>query len=159
VKLLAIDPGSYRTGIALYEDQQLIYLETLEGSAFTPLGRRLGVASQLCYHIKNADQVIMEEPFLQGKANTGMQRLLGMIELMAGETIQTIHPMTLKKKLGFGGKDKLEVALAAGELLGSRDEKELLARSIARDAWDETDAAAIGIIHLTYKKETDHHAL
>lgn len=148
MRLLAIDPGSNKCGIAFYENGILKNLETFISIAKTPLERRLVIATLLFNAVKSSDAVICEEPFLQGRANTGMQRLLGMIEFMAGRTIQMIHPMTVKKLIAPGFKEKIDVALAAGKLLKTAKEKELLASAISREAFDETDAAAIGLTYL-----------
>ncbi len=85
---------------------------------------------------------------MQGKANISMQRVLGGLEFIMTPMMSYIHPMTLKSQLGSGSLDKLEVALAAGELLKTDKEKDILADLIAKEEFDATDAIAIGVNHL-----------
>lgn len=148
MRLLAIDPATNKTGLAIFEDGKLIKTLTVESLAKTPLERRLDMIWQIVPAISNADVIVSEEPFLQGKANTGMQRMLGMIEKLTSGKVNFIHPMTLKKRLGTGNLDKVGVAFAAVELLKTEEEQEILAHALSREAFDETDAIAIGLSHL-----------
>lgn len=151
MNLVAIDPGSNKCGIATFRFGVLSSTETLLSNEKTPLERRLDMAYQLEELIKTADRVISEEPLLLGRNNNGMQRLLGYIEFLASESfipLQFVHPMTLKKFMGAGSSDKLDMALAAGEMLKTSFEQELLAGAITREAWDETDAVCVGLYHL-----------
>lgn len=147
-KLLAIDPGSNKCGIAEFEGCTLKSTFTLVTKHTNPLEKRLDISWQLEELIKTADQVISEEPLLLGRNNNGMQRLLGCIEFLAHEStipLKFVHPMTLKKFMGAGTSDKLDMALAAGEMLKTEPEQELLAGAITREAWDETDAVCVGL--------------
>jgi len=147
MKLVAIDPGSNKCGVAIFYGKHLVDTKTITTDAPTPLLRRISIANQLRNTLKEV-KVVSEEPLLLGRNNNGMQRLLGYLELLTQGSVQFIHPMTLKKKLGGGKLDKLEVALAAGERLQTEEEREVLANAIQREAWDETDAAAIGLVYL-----------
>lgn len=149
MRVLAIDPASNKCGIAVFDDNALEKTLTLVSTAKTPLTRRLDIAIQLAPLIATADVIVSEEPFLQGKNNNGMQRLLGMIEKISGGSVVFFHPMSIKKALGSGTLDKLAVALAAGERLVTDGEKEMLAQVIDREAWDESDAIAIGLTYIT----------
>lgn len=152
-RLLAIDPGSNKCGLAYFEDGSLCHILTLTSKEDTPLHRRLDMAWQLEEAIKTADIVVSEEPLLLGRNNNGMQRLLGYIEFLAYES-QTIlhfkHPMTIKKAMESGSSDKLDIALAAGRFVKTDKEQDLIADAISREAFDETDAVCVG---LTYLKE------
>lgn len=147
MRLVAIDPGSNRCGLAFFTDGVLIDTQTLITSQSLPLTRRLHIADQLSDHLKNAAAVASEEPLLMGRNNNFMQRLLGMIEFMYPR-VAFFHPMTLKKYFGSGKLDKLELALAVGERLKTEREKEIIADIIAREAFDESDAVAVGLIYL-----------
>lgn len=154
MKLLAIDPASYKCGVALFDNKVLVQTMTLVSKGATPLERRLDIMKQLSAVILSSEEVCSEEPLLLGRNNNFMQRLLGMIEFVSGGQVSFIHPMTLKKQLGGGKKDKLEMALAAGERLVTDTEKEILADAIAREAWDETDAVAVGLAHIMREGKT-----
>ena len=51
--------------------------------------------------------------------------------------------------MGHGGMDKLAMAIAAGELLTTDKEQEVLADALSREAMDETDAICIGLLHIS----------
>jgi Holliday junction resolvasome RuvABC endonuclease subunit len=155
MRILAIDPASNKCGIARFNNGVLIETRTLISNAKTPLFRRLDIAFQLAPFIVDADAVVSEEPFLKGKNNNGMQRLLGMIEKVTNGHVYFYHPLTVKKSLGSGSLDKLEVALASGEKLQFQHEQEILAEAIRREAFDETDAVAIGLTHFAKEKLVD----
>jgi Holliday junction resolvasome RuvABC endonuclease subunit len=120
VKLLAIDPASNKCGVAIFENERLKKTLTLISKANTPLSRRLDIIYQLVPFIATADIIVSEEPMLLGRNNNGMQRLLGMIEKISEGQVVFYHPMTIKASLKSGSADKLEVGLAAGELLIGR---------------------------------------
>lgn len=152
MRVLAIDPGSYKTGLAMFVNTELTNTSTIEVKITDPKYRRMTMIQRLDDYMmfNRPNIVICEEPYLRGPANNGMQRLLGCIEWLnfGFAPLTFIHPMTVKKKMGAGTLDKLEVALAAGKLLKTDQEKEIMARAIAREAWDETDAVAIGLTFL-----------
>lgn len=143
-RFLAVDPGSNKLGLAFFISGCLIATKTLISTEITPLKRRLDMVDKLSVFVETVDKVASEEPFLQGQNNTGMQRLLGGIELLTNGNVQFVHPMTLKKFTGSGSSDKLDMALAIGERLTEK-EQEILADAINREAWDETDAVAVGM--------------
>jgi hypothetical protein len=148
VRLLAIDVASHKCGLAYFESGILKQTKTVETKSKTPLGRRLEIANYLKPELSQVDVAISEEPFLQGRNNTGMQRLLGSLEFITFGTINFVHPLTVKEFCGSGKFDKLEVALAAGEMLQTEEEKEIMARAIDAEDWDSTDAIAIGLYYL-----------
>jgi len=147
-KVVAIDPGSNKCGLAYFEADKLVSTDTVTSNETTPLLRRLDIAWQLEELLKTSDKVICEEPLLLGRNNNGMQRLLGYIEFLTAESgipLTFVHPMTLKKFMGSGSSDKLEMALSAGRMVESDSEQEILADAIGREAYDETDAVCIGL--------------
>lgn len=143
--LVAIDPGSNKCGLAFFINGLLVATKTLLTDKKTPIERRLDIADKLSVFMETVDSVASEEPFLQGQNNNGMQRLLGCIELLTNGKVSMVHPMTLKKFTGSGSSDKLEMALAVGEKFNTEAEQEILADAINREAWDETDAIAVGL--------------
>jgi Holliday junction resolvasome RuvABC endonuclease subunit len=145
--ILAIDPASNKTGIAIFSDGELQFTSTFVATADTPLKRRIQTAVYLNQLFDQYGLTVCEEPLLLGRNNNGMQRLLGMIEL-GDPNVVFIHPMTIKKAMGSGTLDKLSVAIAAGEKLQTEKEKEIIADAVNREAWDETDAVAIGLTYL-----------
>lgn len=168
MRVLAIDPASYKLGIALFDDRRLFAAATLEATGSNRLGRMSTMIDRLG-HVLNfyrPDTVVIEDPLLRGRGNSIMERLKGIIEasteILIGwpkeqsieNIIYYIHPTTVKKYMGSGSLDKLEVALAAGEMLESADEKELIADLITKEEFDATDAIAIGLsYYLKYENE------
>ncbi len=158
MKLLAIDPGSHKIGVALFEDNKLIWAKTVATGLKDRYQRTRDILTKLMTTLETADpfvdvnrdnyDIVCEEPTMQGKANISMQRVLGGLEFLMTPTMSYIHPMTLKANLGSGTLDKLEIALAAGELLTTDREKDILAELIAKEEFDATDAVAIGVNHL-----------
>lgn len=145
--LLAIDPGSNKLGLAWFVNGKLSFTETLTTTAATPTARRLEVGEKLANYV-HSSEIASEEPLLLGRNNNGMQRLLGYIEWITRGKVAFYHPMTVKKFTGSGSSDKLEMALAVGEILETDEEREVLADAINREAYDETDAVCIGLTHL-----------
>lgn len=153
-RLLAIDPGSNKCGVARFTDGWLTLTETLVSTKKTPVERRLDIAEQLEKWVGNVDVVVCEEPFLQGQNNNGMQRLLGTIEFLAQKyyvPIHFIHPMSVKKAMGRGSLDKEEVKTAANKLLTDADIQmfgtNLYEELFLSQRYDETDAIAIGLTY------------
>lgn len=151
-KLLAIDPGSNKLGLAIFVNGVLAETKTLVTREIDPLKRRLDMAVQLSEYVDKANKIASEEPLLLGRNNNGMQRLLGILEFVTAGDIQFVHPMTLKAFTGSGSNDKLDMALAVGERL-STFEQEILAEAITNEAWDETDAIAVGLWAINRENE------
>ncbi len=143
-RLLAIDPGSNKLGLAFFISGCLIATKTLLTDKQTPLERRLDMADKLAVFTEEVDNIASEEPLLLGLNNNFMQRLLGYIELLTEGRVKMVHPMTLKKFTGSGSSDKLDMALAIGEKLNEA-EQNILADAVNREAFDETDAVAVGL--------------
>lgn len=146
--LLAIDPGSNKTGIAVFEDGSLTATLTITTKETDPVKRRFSILSILAEILPTYDSVASEAPMLLGANNNGMQKFLGVLEYLTKTKISFFHPMTVKKFMGAGKMDKLEMALSAGEMLRTDAEKETLARAISDEAFDETDAICVGLTYL-----------
>lgn len=169
MKLLAIDPASYKLGVALFENGRLIGAKTIEVKKGIERLERMSLMIDKLAEIMNyfhPETVVVEDPFLKGHGNPIMERLKGCIEattqiILGWPTKQSINdmlyyigPTTVKKYMGHGGKDKLEVALAAGDMIHTEEGKELIADLIRKEEWDATDAIAIGLsYYLKYEPE------
>lgn len=152
MNILAIDPGSNKCGLAFFNESGLYYTHTILTKEKDPMKRRYDILTTLGKYITVSEKTVSEAPVLMGMNNNGMQRFLGVIEFLSKAGADFIHPMTVKKAMGSGTLDKLEVALAAGEKLKTEKEKELMASIIEREAWDESDAVAIGLTYLEKNK-------
>lgn len=160
VKTLAIDPATKKLGLALFLDTKLVYTETLEAKAGDRLQRAASLIDQLAEVLwfRSPDIIVVEDPLLQGKANNAIQRIIGSIEALSEAVnywqkersiaepglYNYIPPMTVKKYMGSGSLDKLEVAMAAAKFL-DQSGQDRVAELILQEAWDETDAVAIGL--------------
>lgn len=150
--LLAIDPGSNKTGVALFRDGVLVATGTFTGNGERAERTFEIVESLLNYIPSNVSYVVMEDPLLKGKSNNSMQRFIGALELALLreyrlKQVSYIHPQTVKKMMG-AGQDKKDMAWAAFKMLESDAEKDILTAAIEREAFDETDAVAIGLTYL-----------
>lgn len=154
MRLVAIDPGSKSTGVAVFDDGILKETRRLIMISEDPRHRRVQMARLLDLFLdeKNPDHVVCEEPQIQGVNGNYMHRLLGSFEFLCHPNLSYFHPATVKKSItGTGKAEKLEVALEAGKLLATDTEQEILANLIAREAFDETDAVAVGLTYLMSK--------
>lgn len=155
--LLAIDPGSNKTGVALFKGKKLQSTETFEAPGERP-DRTASIVKRLIlkHKMQSISIIVMEDPLLKGKANNSMQRHIGALEhaLLAHyklKKVEYIYPQTVKAILK-AGQDKKDMAWAAYKLLTTDEEKDILAGAIEREEWDATDAVAIG---LAYFKQTE----
>lgn len=161
--ILAIDPSSSSCGYALFDTNgHLKDAGSVKAHKSSGAEKRFEIVSMLEYILKGLDfeALACEEPKLGGRwqtaSQTGMDKLLGQIEYMFLSTISVnnpeiyyVHPMTLKAQIGGSGKaSKLDVALGAGELLDTEEEKEILARLIEEEDFDATDAIAVGLTYI-----------
>ena len=173
-RLIAIDPATKKLGYAVFDKGVLEETGTLEAYDKNRLNRSMELISRIAliirevrYSIIDSEDsiktVVIEDPMLRGKANTTMQRFIGALEFsildnapasIFFKSIHYIRPTTVKRAMGHGRYDKLEVALGAGELLTTDKEKEILADAVDREAWDETDAVAIGLTYIKGLYET-----
>lgn len=159
--LIAIDPATKKLGLAYFQDGKLVETKTISSGGRDRQGRQQEILTLIIewfneknFNRKHRLEIACEEPTLRGKSNNAMQRILGGLECLF--TVITsppiyfnyIHPMTLKARMGHGSLDKLEIAMAAGKLLETEEEKEIMAKLITEERWDEADAAAVGLCHL-----------
>lgn len=153
MNLLAIDPATKKLGAAYFHHGDLLCSTTIISIGRDRQGRQQEIITNLlAWIVKNVPetndqvQVVCEEPMLRGKANNSMQRILGALEWAFVPTgMEYVAPKTVKKIMGSGNLDKLEVALAAGKRVKNKKAKNLVADMIEREAWDESDAVAIGL--------------
>ena len=159
MKLLAIDPGSKFLGIALFKDGILQGASTLaitEGERLVRVSCIIDKLAETMNFFK-PDIVAIEDPFFRGKNQSLFERMKGAIEatteIILGwpndrhikDMIYYIPPTTVKKYMGSGSLGKLEVALGAGDLVHTSEEKEIIAGLIDREEFDATDAIAVGL--------------
>ncbi len=157
MNLIAIDPGTNKTGIAYFQDGVLKACTSLTATDAVPLSykraalaRRVSNVITMIVQDSRSYEVVSEEPFLRGPANTSMSRFLGMLELIFGGKINYIHPSTVKAF--FKTKEKIDVAIAAGAYLKTPEEQNRLARAIADEEFEATDAGALGIAFMEKNK-------
>ena len=152
MKVLAIDPGYGRCGVAVVEKVNgkdfLIYSECIETSAKDEFGDRLSAVADACSRLMDThlpDCVAMEKLYFTNNQKTAMRvaevrgALLNTAALH-GLSVSEYTPGQIKSaSAGWGGADKRQVAQMVRMLV--KIEKE-----IKHD--DEYDAIAIGITHL-----------
>ena len=155
MKLLAIDPGSNTLGWAVYIDGILVNTNaysTMKSNRIEKMFDMVSRLSELIFDYE-IDTIVSEEPLLQGKSNTSMQRLLGWTECMAYHLneyeIHYISPMSVKAYFGSGKFDKEQLAAAVRKRLPITDEFDKL---IKDQKWDATDAVAIGLMFIEKEK-------
>lgn len=164
-KLLAIDPGTNKLGLAVFHDEKLIATKTIKTKEVERYKRTQDIFTNLIVYLnmhyselridnnRTDYTFVCEEPAMQGKANTVMQRLLGGLEAMIAAQPNYIHPMTLKSRLGSGKLEKIEVAKAALKLLKTTEEKLKVKQLINEERFDETDAVALGLAFFIKSKD------
>lgn len=154
VYLLAIDPGTNSTGLALFQDDKLITAGSVHASATAEryirtkviLNQLLAYSSGYGFKRTHETKQILacEEPVTKGHASVALNRLLGGIEALFENKPLYIAPTAVKKAMGKGTLDKKEVKLAALTIL-TEDERAVL---ISGDDYDMYDAIAIGLTAL-----------
>ena len=160
-RLISIDPGSNSTAAAYFEDGELKWVTTIIAIPKPTLQKKRVVLARdfvgiirlgLPEDVQTDDcTIVCEEPFLRGPANTSMARFLGALENIFNGELNYIHPMTVKAF--FKEREKLDVAIAAGAYLKTDREQDILAHQISKEAWDATDAIAIGIAFMERSKK------
>jgi len=152
MKVLAIDPGFGRCGVAVLEKnsgkETYIYSDCVETSAKTPFAERLAqVANEVerLIAIHCPDAVALERLFFNNNAKTAMQvaEVRGAIlhaAQRAGVPVREYTPGEIKNATtGYGKADKKQITHMIHLLLK-------IEKPIKRD--DEYDAIAVGITHL-----------
>lgn len=155
MRLLSIDPGSNTLGWAIFVDGLLINADsysTLKSNRIEKMFDMVSRLSELIFDYE-IDTIVSEEPLLQGRSNTSMQRLLGWTECMAYHLneydINYIAPMSVKAYFGSGRFEKPELATAVRRHLTDTGQFDNL---IKTQKWDATDAVAIGLMFVEKEK-------
>lgn len=159
--LIAIDPATRYLGIAYFINGVLKETKTFSSKGKDRQGRQHEILTAIMDWFNNKDvevdsplEIACEEPTLRGTGNNSMQRILGGLEALFTVVssppvyFNYISPMTVKARMGHGSLDKLEVALAAGKLLETEEEREMVAEIVAHERFDESDAVAVGLCYL-----------
>lgn len=156
MKVLAIDPGYGRCGVAVMEKvsgkERLIYSACIETSAGISFPQRLAQVADECERLIRAHRpstVALEKLFFQKNQKTAMHvaEVRGaLLQLAAshGLPVSEYTPGQVKSAAaGFGGADKQAVAKMLHALLR-------IEQPIKHD--DEYDAIAVGITHLAHAR-------
>lgn len=152
MKVLAIDPGYGRCGVAVLEKVHgkdiLVYSQCIETSPKDEFGDRLAAVADACARLivtHSPDCIAMEKLYFSNNQKTAMRvsevrgALLNTAALH-GLTVTEYTPGQIKSaSAGWGGADKRQVAQMVRMLVK-------IDKEIKHD--DEYDAIAIGITHL-----------
>jgi crossover junction endodeoxyribonuclease RuvC len=157
MKVLAIDPGYGRCGMAIVERGKdgkdiLIYSDCVETSAKTEFTERLAAVADECGRLimKFApDHMAIEKLFFSGNQKTAMRvaEVRGALIQAAtsrGIGVSEYTPAQIKSAAGgWGGADKKQVITMVRMLVK-------IEKDIKHD--DEYDAIAVGITHLAHHR-------
>jgi len=160
MRVLAVDPGYDRLGVAVMEKQsgkeKLIYSACIETTRGDTLPRRLhelGVAFQKLLTTHHPDAVAVETLFFNKNQKTAIavaeaRGIVLYLAETAGCKISEYGPQEVKVAVtGHGGSDKKAVTDMLFRLIKGVPEK-------AHD--DEYDAIALAITHLAHTPELAH---
>ena len=152
MKVLAIDPGYGRCGVAVLERVDgkdiLLYSDCIETSKSAEFPDRLSSVANECRRLIDEHQpdcLALEKLFFAKSRTTGLKvaEVRGAILSLAGEKALAVFeysPAEVKSAAaGFGGADKKQVIKMIHALMK-------IEKAIALD--DEYDAIAVGITHL-----------
>lgn len=157
MKVLAIDPGFGRCGIAILEKENgrsketLIFSECIETSSKDPFPERLAAVVAECENViirEKPDQMSIEKLYFATNQKTAMQvaEVRGALIALSARYELPIHeytPMQVKSALGYGKADKKQVAKMLHMLVK-------IDKPIKHD--DEYDAIAVGVTHLAHAR-------
>lgn len=156
MKVIAIDPGYGRCGVAVVEKkdgkERWIYSECIETSAKTPFAERLAHVVGECERLIETytpDSLALERLFFNSNQKTAMQvaEVRGALLQLANTHGLTPHeytPAQVKSATtGYGKADKKQVTAMLRMLLG-------IEKDIRHD--DEYDAIAVGLTHLAHSR-------
>lgn len=154
MKVLAIDPGYGRCGIAVLErvgsKDILLYSDCIETSAETEFTERLNTIMQECTAVvgtHSPDCLAMEKLFFNVNQKTAMRvaEVRGAILSLAGSSALKVFEYTpgqvKSAAAGWGGADKKQIATMLHALVK-------IDKIIRHD--DEYDAIAVGVTHLAH---------
>ena len=156
MKVLAIDPGYGRCGVAIVEKingkEKLVYSACIETSAEAEFPDRLAHVAHECGLLMEKfapDCVALERLFMSKNQKTAMRvaEVRGAIITIAAQfalPVSEYTPGQVKSAAaGWGGADKKAVATMLHALIQ-------IEKSIKHD--DEYDAIAIGVTHLAHTR-------
>jgi crossover junction endodeoxyribonuclease RuvC len=155
MKILAIDPGYGRCGVAVVEKtsgkERLLFSECIETSSKKTFPERLGEVISECERVllkEKPESVAIEKLYFATNQKTAMQvaEVRGALISLAtihGLPVSEYTPMQVKAALGYGKADKKQVAKMLHMLV-------TIDKPIRHD--DEYDAIAIGITHLAHTR-------
>lgn len=151
MRIISIDPGFGRIGVAILEKTQkekLLFSDCLETDSKSPLSDRLKIIGEAINKIIkdwSPEEMAIEKLFFAKNTTTALSvaEAKGVIvyeAAKAGIPVYEYEPVKIKLTVtGHGGADKSQVTKMVGLILGIHLEKKLD---------DEYDAMAIGITHL-----------
>jgi crossover junction endodeoxyribonuclease RuvC len=155
MKVLAIDPGYGRCGVAVLDKEngkeRLIFSECIETSAKLPFPERLAEVVRECERVierEKPEALAIEKLYFATNQKTAMQvaEVRGAIISLAAQhslPVTEYTPMQVKSALGYGKADKKQVAKMLHMLVK-------IEKIIKHD--DEYDALAIGVTHLAHSR-------
>lgn len=154
MNILAIDPGTKSCGLAYFLNGQLVETASVKIDSKDSEVRILYIVDFIQKILSPEiaiTEIVCEDPLLQGRNNNTMQRFLGALNYaLPSIPFNYIAPMTLKAYYGMAKEDKLSLANSLISCC-SPSEKSLINEAIQLEAYDETDAAALGIMFLESK--------
>lgn len=153
--VVGIDPSTHSTGFAAFDpDSHEIIFTRLFTSNLKDARRRVKeIADQVCEAIEGIDPdldvyVYSENTVMRGVGGATFQRCIGAIHSRVPKRmhLDEIQNSTVKKMVGGHGQaDKLQVAQGLiGCLWKDNATKTIIECLIKQEAWDVTDALAIG---------------
>lgn len=157
MKILAIDPGFGRCGLAILEKENgrgketLVFSECIETSSKDPFPERLAAVVAECERVITSEKPLrmsIERLYFATNQKTAMQvaEVRGALIALAARYELPVHeytPMQVKAALGYGKADKKQVAKML-HLLVKID------KQIKHD--DEYDAIAIGVTDFAHSR-------
>jgi crossover junction endodeoxyribonuclease RuvC len=155
MRILAIDPGYGRCGVAVLEKaggkEHLIFSECVETSSKTPFPVRLAEVVARCKQAIEREkpaEMSIEKLYFATNQKTAMQvaEVRGALIALAaqhGLPVYEYTPMQVKAALGYGKADKKQVTKMLHMLVK-------INKPIKHD--DEYDAIAVGVTHLAHRR-------
>lgn len=158
MKILSIDPGYGRCGVAILErvgiKDHLIYSDCIETSSKDTFPYRLAAITNECERLLDEyapEAVVLEKLFFKSNQKTAMQVAEVRGAIIAAAAARTISiaeytPPQVKNAItGYGSADKKQIIAMVRMLLP-------ITKNIKHD--DEYDAIAIGLTHLATSRHT-----